>query len=134
MRIATLLVLVSGLMSAQYPVSANAFSWTGVNQAGPFCWGFSCTPVNVTVLRGEAGSLFIRGDYQQPYLIGLSFSATRCLTIPSAYNMLVLDDPFFVVFTGTTSTEHHLQNTGMVHTEECVHQHSQEFEKNDRTC
>jgi hypothetical protein len=104
MRTAIFLLLLSGLAFSQYPIGATAFTWTGVNQAGSFCWGFSCTPINTTVIRGETGTLFIRGDFQQPYVIGLSFSATRCLSMPTAYNMLVLDDPIFVVFTGATNT------------------------------
>ncbi len=92
----SMLLLASGAL-AQYPPGANALRWIGTTStAGPFCWGFSCTPVQADVAPAETGTLFVRADQNDAYAIGLSLTATRCLSVPGFLNQLVLDDPFAV--------------------------------------
>lgn len=98
MRLALAALLFSGTLLAQYPAGANALQWTGATStAGPFCWGFSCTPAQATIVPGETGTLMVRGELNQIYVVGMSGSASRCLSLPFAYNNLVLDDPIFFV-------------------------------------
>lgn len=104
MRTLALILVTASLVSAQYPIGSNALRWTGTSQAGPLCWGFSCTPQVATLVRGETGTLFVRAEYQQPYLLGFSLTATRCLGLPGLYNQLVLDDPITVFAEGTCRT------------------------------
>ena len=104
MRTVALILLSASAVLAQYPIGANALRWNGINPAGPFCWGFSCTPVTAVLVRGETGSLLVRGEWQQPYLLGLSSSATRCLSVTGVYHQLVLDDPITLFWSGTCST------------------------------
>ncbi len=95
-------LLVTSVAAAQFPIGAVGFSWSGTTtpSAGNFCWGFSCAPDSVTVAVGETVTIRVRGDYQQPYAIGFSTSATRCITIPGVLHNLILDDPITVVWTG----------------------------------
>lgn len=96
-----LLLVTTSVVSAQYPISAVGLNWTGTFPTNIACWDASCIPIATNIVRGETGSLTIRGDLNQTYWIGFSFGANRCLGIPSAYNMLVLDDPITIVFSGT---------------------------------
>ena len=101
MRAAIIAIALAGSLCAQYPASANALQWTGATStAGPFCWGFSCTPEQATVLPGEAGTLMVRAEYNQVYALAMSAGANRCLALPGMYNNLVLDDPIFLVQVG----------------------------------
>ncbi len=101
MRCMIACVLLSVTVSAQYPISANGLRWEGVtSSAGPFCWGFNCTPEPVTVVPGESGILRIRAELNQPYVIAISTGASQCRTVPGAYNSLVLDEPFTILYTG----------------------------------
>jgi hypothetical protein len=95
--------LTAGL-PGQYPISAVALNWNGMFPQGTACWGFNCVPLTTNIVRGETGSLTVRGDLNYAYVIGLSFSANRCQSFPTAYNMLVLDDPIFIVLGGTLTT------------------------------
>ena len=102
-RLLPMLMLAAPAL-AQYPIGANALRWIGATStAGPFCWGFSCTPVQATVTAGESGTLFVRADWHDAFVIGLSLTATRCLTIPGLGNQLVLDDPFTIWQVGVCS-------------------------------
>jgi hypothetical protein len=105
MRTLLSLLLIAAPALAQYPVGANALRWIGTTSTvGPFCWGFSCTPVSATVTAGETGTLFVRSEQGDAYAIGLSLSASRCLTVPGFLNQLVLDDPFSLWQIGICST------------------------------
>ncbi|HET6201688.1 MAG TPA: hypothetical protein VFI25_02670 [Planctomycetota bacterium] len=88
---------------AQFPADAVALHWTGAggNTAGPFCWGFQCAPDTTTVSPGEAVALFLRGEPNAAYVVGVSVSATSCLSIPGISHSLVLDLPIIVAFAGT---------------------------------
>ena len=100
-----LLLLLAAPAVAQYPMGANALRWIGTTSTvGPYCWGFSCTPVQATVLPGETGTLFVRSEWSDAYVIGISLSATRCLPLPGFLNQLALDDPFFVWQVGVCGT------------------------------
>jgi len=101
MRSVILVLALTASAAAQYPASANALRWTGTTStAGPFCWGFSCTPVPATVVPGETGTLMVRAELNQVYALAVSAGANRCLAIPGIYNQLVLDDPIHVWRTG----------------------------------
>jgi hypothetical protein len=101
MRCLPILALLALPVLAQYPVGANALQWTGTTStAGPFCWGFSCTPEIAMVTPGESGSLLVRAELNQLYGIGISLTATRCLSVPGISNSLVLDDPITIWRTG----------------------------------
>ncbi len=105
MRFVLAFLLAMGFLasspSAQYPVDATALYWSGTSgSAGTFCWGFSCTPSQATVSPGEAGTLMVRGELNQTYILGLSDGASRCLSLPGVSYGLVLDDPIFIVRTG----------------------------------
>jgi hypothetical protein len=90
---------------AQYPIGANALRWIGTTSTvGPACWGFSCTPLQATVTPGESGTLFVRSEYNDAYAIGLSLTASRCLSVPNFVNQLALDDPFALWQIGVCST------------------------------
>lgn len=104
MRTFALVLVSAAALSAQYPLGANALRWNGTNSAGPFCWGFSCTPQTAVLVPGESGSLFVRAEFQQNYLLGISLSATRCLAVPGIANQLVLDDPILIFWSGTCAT------------------------------
>lgn len=102
MRIVLLLTLLSSLACAQYPLGANALRWEGTtSSAGPFCWGFSCTPERAAIAPGERGSFLVRGEFRQPYVLALSAGLGRCRSIPGALNQLVLADPFVVFAAGS---------------------------------
>lgn len=109
MRIVLVVVLLAGTslagtLCAQYPASANALRWTGTTStAGPFCWGFSCRPEQATVVPGETGTLMVRGEFNQIYALGVAPGASRCMSFPSIYNSLVLDDPIVFVRFGVCS-------------------------------
>ncbi len=104
MRVALVVLALTGPLWAQYPISANALQWTGTtSSAGPFCWGFSCTPAQATVVPGESGTLMVRAEFNQLYALALSAGANRCLSIPNFFNNLVLDDPIFLVQVGVCS-------------------------------
>lgn len=101
MRTLALLLLLAGVVAAQYPVGATGLHWTGTTgTAGIFCWGFSCTPAQATVTPGESGTLMIRGELNQLYAIGVSAGAGRCLDVGGIFNSLVLDDPISIWQTG----------------------------------
>ena len=105
MRPLLLTLTLTTALSAQYPISANALHWQGATStAGPFCWGFTCTPAAATILPGEPGTLTIRAEFNQPYLLGLSPTATSCISAPAiSYNSLTLDPPITIWWTGTCS-------------------------------
>ena len=101
MRCLAILVLTAAVATAQYPAGANVLRWDGVtSSAGPFCWGFSCVPELATVVPGESGTLLIRAEVGQPYILAVATGANRCLALPGFHNALVLDDPIFVLNTG----------------------------------
>lgn len=105
MRILAATLLLAAAAAAQYPMGANALRWLGTSStAGPFCWGFSCTPVQATVTPGETGTLFVRSEWNDDYVIGIALGASRCLAIPGLLNQLALDDPFFVWQVGVCGT------------------------------
>ena len=89
--------------AAQYPADAVGFHWTGAggNTAGPFCLGFQCAPDTTTVSPGESATLLARGDPYAAFVVGVSLSATSCVSIPGVSHSLVLDAPIYVAFTGT---------------------------------
>ncbi|MAG55643.1 MAG: hypothetical protein CMJ83_05060 [Planctomycetes bacterium] len=99
--LAALLVLCA-VASAQYPAGAAGFLWQGQTTAtaGTFCWGFSCTATPVQITGGETVTLTVRGDFNMPYLIGISAGANRCLMSPVWYNGLMLDDPIIILAQG----------------------------------
>lgn len=105
MRTASLLLLTTILLPAQFPIGANALRWNGTTStAGPLCWGFSCIPDTATLVAGENGSLLIRGNYLDPYVLGTSLSATQCTSVPFINNQLVLDNPITIFWTGILNT------------------------------
>lgn len=104
MRCTVLFSMLCATAFAQYPAGANALRWDGTTSAaGPFCWGFSCTPLVATVTAGESGTLMVRAEFGQPYLLAVSRGASRCLTLSGIYNSLVLDDPIFLLTSGSCS-------------------------------
>jgi hypothetical protein len=105
MRKLVLLALFSTIAQAQYSLGANALQWSGATStAGVFCWGFSCTPAQASAQAGETGTLMVRAEFGQPYAIGVSLSATRCLALPNFQNALVIDDPILIWRTGICAT------------------------------
>ena len=101
MRTLLVCLVLSAAAQAQYPISANGLLWTGPSgSAGTFCWGFSCTPAAAQVLPGETGTLTVRAEFGQSFIIGASATATRCLSFPNFFNSLVLDDPIVPWITG----------------------------------
>ena len=96
--------LMSAAAFAQYPASANGLQWTGVTStAGTFCWGFSCVPGQANVVAGETGTLMIRGFVGESYMLGISTSVPSCVTVPLAYNQLVLAHPITIFSSGPLS-------------------------------
>jgi hypothetical protein len=90
---------------AQYPIGASGLSVsTNLGQnAGNFCWGFSCTPAALTVAVGEVVTIRITGEWQVPYLLGVSSTATSCQPIGGVLNNLVLDLPIVILASGALS-------------------------------
>lgn len=97
------LLVVCAAAPAQYPPGAAGFSIsTDLGTfAGNFCWGFSCTPAAATVTAGEVVTIRISGEWQRPYLLGASTSATSCQPLPGIANSLVIDAPIVVIASGT---------------------------------
>lgn len=87
-------LLLSAPALAQYPMGANALRWLGATStAGPFCWGFACAPVPATVNPGESGTVFVRSEFGDAYVLALSLTATSCIAVPGLLNQLALDGP-----------------------------------------
>lgn len=95
-------VLAAADASAQYPLGAAGFLWTGSSGAvaGTFCWGFSCTPYPVNVTAGESVTVRITGEGGAPYAIFVSPTATNCQSFPNVLNSLVLDLTPSILSTG----------------------------------
>lgn len=100
MKTLAVLLLLASSACAQYPFGANALRWEGTNQAGPACWGFSCTPAVANVRAGEIGTLVVRGDLNQAYALALSTAPAQCTSIRGALNQLVVGQPFLVFASG----------------------------------
>lgn len=103
LRFLALAAVAAAPLMAQYPQGAAGFNVTtnfGQN-AGYFCWGFSCTPATLNVAVGEIVTLRISGEWQANYLIGLASSATSCIPYPGIANSLVIDQPVLLLATGT---------------------------------
>ena len=100
-----LLAVGTGAAFGQYPLGAVGFNVsTNLGQfIGSPCWWSGCTPATGTVAIGEVVTIRINGEWNAPYLLGVSLSATSCVTVPGVLHELVLDAPISLVSSGTLS-------------------------------
>ena len=79
---------------------------TGVNgTAGEFCHMFDCTPRALGITAGETLTLRVNAPHQALFAIGASVSATSCLSLPIASNMLILDQPIVTLAVGLVNQQ-----------------------------
>jgi hypothetical protein len=91
---------------AQYPQGAVGFNIsTNLGQTvGSVCWWFNCTPATISVSAGAVVTLLIRGEWQAPFLLGSSTTATSCVAVPGIFHNLVLDPPIAIMASGSLSS------------------------------
>ena len=83
--------------------------WESANRAQTTItwWTAGASPVPPQpppILPVEPGRLTIRAEYNQPYLLGLSSTATNCISAPAiASNSLTLEPPITIWWTGACS-------------------------------
>jgi hypothetical protein len=103
LAIVAAVALVCAAAQAQYPQGAVGFN-ISTNQgqsAGSFCWWFSCTPATISVSAGQVVTLLIRGEWQAPFLLGSSTTATSCVAVPGILHNLVIDQPIAIMASGS---------------------------------
>lgn len=107
MRTHTLLlsVLLSGsALAAQIRPGVFGYLVQGTGgAAGEFCHQFDCTPRPHSAVAGETLRLTINAPERALFIIGASFSATSCLSLPIADNALVLDLPLATLAVGVVN-------------------------------
>jgi hypothetical protein len=99
-------LLAAGDTLAQYPPGAVGFALTSSAgpTAGSFCHWFNCTPAPITVTAGDVVTLRISGEWQAPWVLGASTSATSCVAYPGILHNLVIDLPVTILATGTLAS------------------------------
>lgn len=108
MRATTLLLasLLAASLHAQVRPGIFGHLVQGLNgSAGEFCHAFDCTPRPFAAASGERLNLVVNAPWQNPFVLGLSLSATSCVTLPFAANMLILDLPIVPVAVGIVSQQ-----------------------------
>lgn len=102
--LAVLLLVASGDALAQVRPGIFGYQVSGVNgTGGDFCHTFDCTPRTLDATAGETLTLRVNAPLQALFAIGASFSATSCVTLPFAANMLVIDAPVVTLTVGVVS-------------------------------
>ena len=85
-------LLTAGEVKSQ--VVAGEFGFTVTDStgasAGASCWGFTCTPHQLSVPQGTNLDLMLRAPLNQPYWIGVSLVPLGCVSLPFAEHSLVL--------------------------------------------
>ncbi len=101
LRVLLLTCLLSSLATEQIRLGEFGFTMTGkAGSAGGGCWGASCTPTTMDIIRGETVLLHIGAPFGAPYLIGLSLGPSQCTRFPGLQNELLLDPASMVVLAG----------------------------------